>query len=267
MAFIIVHTAIAAYPSTAEPVPDSLVAGASARVVEIVDGDTLILDDGAVVRLVGLQAPKIALGRANFVDWPLGDDSADALAALTLERRVTLYYGGRRMDRYGRALAHLFRIGDGLWIQREMLEQGMARVYSFADNRAALDRLLATEQRARALSLGIWGHPYYDVLDPESSAEAIDSFQLVEGTIVSAALVRGRHYLNFGEDYREDFTVTVAPRDRKLFEAAWAERMIAWGLEDIAGLSGRRVRARGWIKSYNGSMIEATHPEQIEWLD
>jgi hypothetical protein len=34
--------------------------------------------------------------------------------------------------------------------------------------------------------------------------------------------------------------------------------------EDILRLKGRIVRVRGWIKSYNGAMIEATHPEQIE---
>ena len=99
--------------------------------------------------------------------------------------------------------------------------------------------------------------------DPASIGDAIDSFQLVEGTIVTAALVRGRHYLNFGENYREDFTVTFAPRNRRMFAAD----LVARGLEDIALLTGRRVRVRGWIKSYNGPMIEATHPEQIEWLD
>ena len=252
-----------AIPGWADPVPDSLVAGGTARVVEIIDGDTLVLDDGVVVRLVGLQAPKISLGRANFVDWPLGDESKQALGDMTLGRQVGLHYGGRRTDRHSRALAHLFRVEDGLWVQREMLDQGMARVYSFADNRVAVGLLLAAEGRARARSRGIWGDAYYAVRDPTSIADAVDSIQLVEGTIVTAALVRGRHYLNFGDDWREDFTVTVAPRDRRIFQAD----LVARGLEDIALLAGRRVRVRGWIKSYNGPMIEATHPEQIEWLD
>ena len=29
---------------------------------------------------------------------------------------------------------------------------------------------------------------------------------------------------------------------------------------------GGRVRVRGWLKSFNGPMIEVTHPEQIEIL-
>jgi len=40
--------------------------GASATVVEIVDGDTLRLDTGKQVRLVGFQAPKLPPGGANF---------------------------------------------------------------------------------------------------------------------------------------------------------------------------------------------------------
>ena len=29
-------------------------------------------------------------------------------------------------------------------------------------------------------------------------------------------------------------------------------------------LEGKRIRVRGWLKKYNGQMIAATHPEQIE---
>ena len=36
---------------------EDLEAGGAARVVSVVDGDTLWLDDGAEVRLVGIQAP------------------------------------------------------------------------------------------------------------------------------------------------------------------------------------------------------------------
>jgi len=46
--------------------------GGNVIVVEIFDGDTLRLDTGKQVRLVGLQAPKLPLDRANFKAWPLG---------------------------------------------------------------------------------------------------------------------------------------------------------------------------------------------------
>jgi len=116
--------------ATAEIVrlPDRLKPGGSAVAVEVVDGDTLVLDDGRQVRLVGLQAPKLPLGRPNFRPWPLADDSKAALERLALGRRLKLHYGGREMDRHRRVLAHLEDAETGRWIQGALLAQGMARV-------------------------------------------------------------------------------------------------------------------------------------------
>lgn len=230
--------------------------GPDATVVAVVDGDTVVLDDGTEVRLVGLQAPKLPLGRRGFRTWPLAEDAKAVLEDLALGRAVTLSYGGRRGDRHGRALAHLHR-DDGLWIQGEMLRRGMARVYSFPDNRALAAEMLELEREARDAGRGIWALDWYAIRDAASVPGPRDSFQLVEGTVVETADVRGRIFLNFGPDYRTDFTATIAPSDRRAFEEA--------GMDPLA-LEGRSVRVRGWIDERNGPMIDLTHPEQIEVL-
>ena len=156
IAGVAVATGACVAAAHAAELPDGLVADGSARVVEIVDGDTVVLDDGSEVRLVGLQAPKLALGRPDFEDWPLAEAARAALEALLLDRAVTLAYGGRRIDRHGRRLAHLF-LADGTWVQAAVLSDGMARVYSFPDNRAAVQDLLDLESgraRGRARHLG-----------------------------------------------------------------------------------------------------------------
>ncbi len=105
-----------------------------AQVVEVIDGDTLLLDDGRPVRLVGIQSPKLPLGRTGFEAWPLAEEAKAALSKLTLGREVGLGYGGRQIDRHGRALAHLYLLDGageaGIWVQGALLEAGMARVYS-----------------------------------------------------------------------------------------------------------------------------------------
>ncbi len=234
-----------------------LVKSGQGRVVDVVDGDTLFLDDGVQVRLVGIQAPKLPLGRRNFKAWPLAEESKKLLSTLTLGRMVKLSYGGRRLDRYGRALAHLHR-EDGVWVQERLLRRGMARVYSFRDNRAMVPEMLAAEAAARAAKAGIWGHGWYRIWQQEELHKGLDGFFLIEGTVLDAAKVRGRIYLNFGANWRQDFTITVAPRDRRVFEKSGF---------DHAAMPGRRVRVRGWLKHFNGPSIEATHPEQIEILD
>jgi len=235
-------------------IPEPLTPGKPGRVTEIVDADTLFLADGREVRLVGLQAPKLPLGREGFEKWPLADKAKAVLAELVKGRRVTPAYGGKRTDRYERKLAHLFR-DDGLWVQADMLRRGMARVYSFADNRALVRELQAIEGRARRAGRGIWAKPYYRVRTRAEVRNDVGSFQLVMGRVRDTAEVDGRIYLNFGANWRKDFTVTIPPPHTDSFAEA--------GMEPLA-LKGRWVRVRGWIESYNGPMIEATHPEQIE---
>jgi len=76
--------------------------------------------------------------------------------------------------------------------------------------------------------------------------------------VLDAATVKGRTYLNFGADWREDFTVSIDKRAMKLFKKSGF---------DLLALKNKRIRVRGWLKKFNGPMIEASHPEQIEVLD
>ena len=258
--FLIIWLVLCAVPGAAAeiPLPAGLTrGGAPGVVVEIVDGDTLKLRDGREVRLVGLQAPKLPLGRRGFKPWPLARDSKQALSRLTLQKTVTLHFGGRRKDRHGRVLAHLAGPA-GQWIQGAMLSLGMARVYSFRDNRAAVRTMLDLEMQARRKRRGIWRHPYYRIRRDAEAGSDIGTFQLVVGRVRAVATVRDRTYLNFGADWRRDFTITIRNRFRRSFDAA-----------DLAPatLEGRQIRVRGWLDSRNGPMIEATHPEQIELLD
>lgn len=233
-----------------------------ARVASVVDGDTLVLDrdiDGRrEVRLVGTQAPKLPLDRPHFEAWPLADQARDALALIVDGREVRLRAHGRAVDRHQRTLAHLYR-DDGLWVQGEMLRQGMARVYTFADNRALAADMLAVEGTARAEGRGIWGHPFYAIRAADAALlREIDTFQIVEGRVQRTARVGSHVYLNFGADWRDDFTVSIAAKDLKTFEKA--------GIDPLR-YEGRVVRVRGWIDSRNGPLLRVTHPEPIETVD
>ncbi len=246
----------AAAPAAPAKTLEGLISGGDGMVESVVDGDTLVLAQGMTVRLVGIQAPKLPLGRPHVRLQPLAAKAKARLEELTLGRRVGLAYGGQRRDRYGRALAHLEV--DGKWVQGELLRAGLARVYSFRDNRARVIEMLELEQAARRARRGIWRHSFYRVRQSDETKGALDEFQLVEGRVLTAAVVRGRTYLNFGEDWRRDFTVTIAPRDRRGFVKAGF---------DPKSYANQRIRVRGWLYWRNGPMIEATHPEQIEVIE
>ena len=227
----------------------------AATVVGVTDGDTVTIDTGAEVRLTGIQAPKLPLGRPGFRKWPLADEAKAALEEMSAGRRVALAYDGARIDRWGRLLAQL-RVGD-VWLQREMLRRGLARVYTFRDNRSHAAALYAAEDEARRAKRGIWALDWYRVLKPGETGRHVGTFQLVEGTPVAVAVVRGTGYVNFGRDWKTDFTVSISERDMKTFRR---DRV------DLRAYEGKLIRVRGWLVSRNGPMIAVTHPEQIEVL-
>jgi len=181
-----------------------------------------------------------------------------ALERLVLDRSVELRFGGAKMDRHGRHLAHLFT-NDGTWVQGEMLSRGWARVYTFPDNQALAAEMYAAEDSARAARRGIWGHRYYRVRTSKAGPlfNDVGTFQIVRGTVVAAANVRGRVYLNFGADWKSDFTITLNPKVRRRFEKS--------GLDPLT-LEGRTIEVRGWLRKRNGPMISASHRQQLRNL-
>ena len=243
---------------------DDLTLGETGTVRSVSDGDTLYLDDGLKVRLSAIQAPKLPLGRVGFKAWPLGEESKAALKSLVKGKTLQLYYGGEQRDRYGRALAQTFTLNDkderDIWLQEEMVRLGMARVYTWPDTFQDAKKLYAAEIKARDAKRGIWGHDYYRIRSPEPNALAqdVDSYQIIQGVITSAADVRGQIYLNFGADYKTDFTIAIAKRDRKRFEKAEI---------DPLSLEGATVRVRGWVELSNGPMVWLDHPERLEVLN
>jgi micrococcal nuclease len=227
------------------------------HVAEIDQGDAFILEDGRRVRLVGIDAPRAPLGVPKDVPWRLAESAKTALADLAQNRIVTLRLGEVASDRYGRVLAQVYR-EDGMWLQGELLRRGLARVHSYADNRALVPEMLALEGEARSARRGLWRDPNYAVRRPEEAGRFIESFQLVEGTIVDVAKVKGQVFLNFAPDWRTAFTAHL-PRDA-------LPRFKESGI-DPNSLKGARVRLRGWVRFYERPMIDVTHPEQIELLD
>ena len=103
--------------------------------------------------------------------------------------------------------------GTRLWLQEALVAKGLARVYSFSDNRACVAELVAREAEARAKRRGLWGSSLYRVasaLDLERLGCLTHSYQLVEGTVAAVGEGRGPIYLNFAKDWRSDFTVTAS---------------------------------------------------------
>ncbi len=246
-------TATATAPAFAGS-PQQLPTGGTAVVKAVMSGDTVIIGDGRVLRLSGILAPRLVQSRARPHAWPLATEAKTALERLVLGRTVTLYVAGARQDRHERWLAQLVR-DDGLWVQGELLSQGWARVTVAPDLRTLGPEMYALEQAAREAHRGLWDNQIYAVRDPNGLAHDTDSFQVVEGRVVSVSFGKGQFYLNFGPNWRTDFSVRVPRRSVKPFRQLHG---------DPHQLQGQRVRVRGWLFRRGGPEIEITIPEQLE---
>ena len=91
-------------------------------------------ETGTVASVVDCQTLKLTDGDP----WTLVDDAKEALAALAASQQVELKLGDSPVDRDGHLLAQVFVVAGGtrLWLQEALVTKGLARVYSFPDNRA-----------------------------------------------------------------------------------------------------------------------------------
>lgn len=238
-----------------------LVEGVGGIATAVPDGDTVLLDNGLHLRLTGIQAPRLSLGRTDIHDWPLGAEARRALEAVVRGRPVRLLQGTQRRDRDGRQLGQL-RVDTEppIWAQAHMLALGLARVYSFPDNRACIAELLAIEARARALRLGIWADPYYAVRQADRSADIAASagrYELMEGRVVAATRLRGTIALAFARDAAKGLVAIITARADHEFAALGRNPL---------ELGGALVRIRGWVEVSGGPRLTITHPEQLEVL-
>lgn len=131
---------------------------ADGRVVEIIDGDTLVISVGgrrATTRLIGIDTPE-----TKKPDTPVecfGPEATEFLRTLvppTTSILVRRDIEGR--DHFGRILTYVFRAEDGLFVNREILLQGYARALPIPPNTTFARDFADVAARARQERRGMW---------------------------------------------------------------------------------------------------------------
>ncbi len=230
------------------------VEAANVAVMRVEPNGAVILDDGRAIRLEGILLPG---GARDHAPSFLADQAINQMNDLVRGQIVTLAAKPPKEDRYGRVRAQIFFDGRGEnWLQIAMLRRGLARVSIAPDRRECAKELYDAEHAARAKGAGIWSQTGYEVRNAANvSPSDLGTFQIVEGRVTNAEVRGGRAYLNFGADWRTDFTATISPEDMKAFRADNI---------DPASYAGKTLRVRGVVEQFNGPEIEIAAPEQIE---
>ncbi len=244
---------LAAAPAAAAILPDC--AGpaeiAQGQLLRVERNGAVILTDGRALKLEGIRLPA---GAADRAPQAFADQALAAIAAATRKGPLTLTAVPPKEDRYDRVRGQLFA-GDGTWLQIALLQKGLARVAIAPDRTECATELYEAEAKARAAHVGIWSLPAYAIREPDAAARDIGTFQIVQGTVRNAEMKNGRAYLNFGDDWRRDFTATIEPEDMPNFRRLGV---------DPRAYAGQTIRVRGIVQSLNGPEIELANPQGVE---
>lgn len=149
-------------PSSAKP------ASAAWRTVgEVLDGDTIRLDNGALVRLIGVDTPESSENRKQREDMYkmgvpvrerdlayLGKAAAAFTKELALGRRCWLEFEKEPKDQYGRYLAYI-HFDDGTILNELILSQGYGKAYLSNPFRYK-KRYVLLQTEARFHKRGLW---------------------------------------------------------------------------------------------------------------
>jgi micrococcal nuclease len=228
-----------------------LEAGPRRTVTQVLDGETLRLDDGSEVRLAGALAPRGFDAGVPDADWPAAVAARTALQTLASGQTVALgYTGSARRDRQNRHLAQVFVITETAetWVQGHMLSTGHARASQQRDVRGCAQELLAHEQLARLDGRGIWSVAAYQtrVAARTGDLQGMSArFAVLKGRV--AWVAEGREAIAFGFSpsrggrwqSRRGTIVVIDGRDRDLLGTLGG---------DAKTLEGSDVEVRGWLE-------------------
>lgn len=132
---------------------------ANAKVVRVVDGDTLVVDVGGTderVRLIGIDTPE-SVKQGSPVECFGKEASKHTKKLLPAGTPVHLVLDAEDRDRYGRLLAYVYRASDGEFINLSLAQDGYAGMLTYPPNVAHTDDFRSAVSQARSQGIGLWG--------------------------------------------------------------------------------------------------------------
>lgn len=220
----------------------------------VTDGDTLRLQDGRRLRLIGVNTPE--LGRNGKTSEPYAQAAKRRLQALVQDRKLYLVTGNEATDRYGRTLGYLFdQQGDNL--EAQLLAEGMGYAVAIPPNLALVACHAAAEQRARDAKVGLWKTQQVIALSELRSG----GFHLLRGKVSAVHQAGSTLWVDLDGPLTLRFTAADGPAFAALPDSSWvgAELELRGWLIDRQNWSGMRP-------GYRRYMLNVRHPLQLRRL-
>ena len=168
---------------------------------------------------------------------------------------LTLYLGDHQIDRYGRQPVQLFQ--NDRWLQGDMLRNGNALALPVTQRNVCQQALLDAESKNTASRGNHWRARgvEIDASDLDTLSDRVGRFVVVTGIVRSVGDRARRLYLNFGENWAHDFTVSIAKQGAGKFTGDFGR---------LTGLKGKKVQIRGVLEDNRGPLIRVIDDVQVQ---
>ena len=216
------------------------------EVSRVIDGDTLVLQGGERVRLLGINAPEMK--RHGGAAEQGGLRAKKYLQQLLSRQLVYLEYDLERTDHYGRSLAYVF-LDNGLHLNAELLKNGMVTLSIHPPNVKYLGLLLAAQENAERLTLGVW-------------AEGSHAPKYI--TAKAAGKLKGRWARFKGRVKGIEYTSKGAKLYLSTRCYVWISESHYRYFPKLSHYLNRELEARTWLKKWGHEWsMRVSHPSQL----
>jgi endonuclease YncB( thermonuclease family) len=215
-------------------------------VIKVYDGDTVVLNDGRKIRLLGINTPEIR-HRDKMADAG-GDEAKQWLKNKLENHKVRLVTDAEKTDKYGRTLAHLFTENKE-HINLQLVEAGLAQVNIYPPNLLYADALLKAGNKAEQDKAGIWQREEYAVKPVDATDQGgYTGWLRLAGKVSRIHYTRKFVYLEFSRS----------------FEARIERKWLSL-FPDINEYFGKTIEVRGWLNKNRGRLsMLIRHPGAIK---
>lgn len=207
----------------------------------VYDGDTLRLQDGRKVRLLGLNTPEF--DRSGQRHQLLAQQAkASAQAFLSNTASLQLYFDRETQDRHGRYLAHVYKTtpAGAASLEQHLLEQGLAWHVAIPPNLHMAECFAEAEQQAMVNKRGLWRD------GARSWVKAVrvntSGYQRVRGQVQNINLSQSWWITLEG-----GFTAVIRPQAQKYFDR---DQVLRW--------RNKQLEVEGWV-------TKSSYQNKLQW--
>jgi micrococcal nuclease len=221
----------------------------------VIDGDTIGLVSGKSVRYIGIDTPETRRNTPSGwreVQEPFGKEAKAFNEKMVLGKRVRLEFDVQAKDKYQRLLAYCFVNigGKEIFVEEELLKNGLAYLYTFPPNIKYVDRLVVALEEAKSKKVGIWSQDLE--IDSKEAYRFLGERKMIQGNVLRTRATAKVTTLEL-----PGANVVIFQKDLGLFEKE--------NISPKEFYRAKTVRVFGLVKEYHGKPeIIVSHPEAIE---